>query len=551
MDIFRLKSNVCWPLTFITSRLNVSALVPHSPSAASSPSQEPPQATAQAELPDGDTTREQKLLKWPNFSNFLQTSATSTVVVCVASVAVTLVIMATLGIRAFIECPKQISELAQRLIMTNSDFAKVLTECYEESSDLKQQIWNATFNLIAAINELRDMRKMVEEYAKLTVNLMGKLSLIQHVDLKQNCTNLLEKAVEDLKHVYDRYISVETGIEKLNLTSLRLNEVADNCTNWLEQLKEEYLDLQTTDSGHVTLLIDENQLRVNNQNLQFYGKNYSALRTKIQYLSKFTDNCTKEMREKNLRLRTINICCSKDLEEQKVTLETVSSNLSTLVSGVNQMNVTKYDIGRYLELNAESQELKKHVEIHVKIVNKMKKCMDNSQALRSIADTFPSVWDHCDNRTLQCSPCMTNWVKHSSRCFFLSADTKSWTAARAACVRLGGDLAIVSSLSEQTFLTSLVKNASVNQQSSAWIGLNDLVVKDIFYWVNGSVAIAAYWGNNTAVQENHCVAIVAPAQIGEGDWIQSWNVLDCTAQQQYICETMALTDHANATTTTR
>lgn len=523
-------------------------MAPHSPSAASSPSQEPPQAAAEAELPVS-AAREQKLLKWPNFSNFLQTSVTSTVVVCVASVAVTLVIMATLGIRAFIECPKQISELAQRLIMTNSDFARVLTECYEERSDLKQQLRNATFNFIAAINELKDVRKIVEEYAKITAHLKEKLCLIKHVALKQKCAHLLEKAVQDLKHVYSSYDTVDSGIKKLNINNLRLQEVADNCTNWLKQLEEEYLDLQTIHNSHVTLLIEESQLRINNGNLQFYAKNESTLKTKIQYLREFVDNCTKDLRERNVRLQTINTCCTKVLKEENLKLQTINTSYATLLSEVNQLNDMKDAIKRYLILNKDNQELKKLVKNQTNIENEMRNCTENSEALRAIANKFPSVWDHCDNQTLKCSPCMTNWVNHSSSCFFLSSDSKSWPAARAECVRLGGDLAVVPSLSEQTFLTTLVKNGTVNQHSAAWIGVSDLIVKDIFHWVNGTLANGGYWGMNTAVVENHCVAIVAPAKIGEGNWIQSWNVLNCSATLQYICETSALGDHANAATT--
>lgn len=470
--------------------------------------------------------------------------------VCVASVAVTFVIMAALGIRVFIECPKQISELAQRLIMANSDFAKVLTECYEESSDLKQQLWNVTFNLIAAINELKDMRTIVEEYARITVHLKKILYLIQCVNVKQNCTYLLEKAVQDLKNVYDRYNTVETGIKKLNIKNLRLKEVAVNYTNWLNQLKEENLDQQTINNSHMTLLVEENQLRINSQNLQFYAKNYSTLRTKIQYLREFADNCTRDLKEKNLRLQTMNTCCTKDVEEEKRKLQTTKMSYAALLSEIKQLNDTKDAIGNYLILNEENQKWKKFSESHTSLVKEIRNCTENSQALRTIANAFSSVWAYCDNQTLKCSPCMTNWVKHLSRCYFLSVDSKPWMSARAECVRLGGDIATVPSLSDQMFLTTLVKNATVDQHSSAWIGLNNLIFGDIFSWVNGSaIKSGGYWENLVTVLNNHCVAIVAPAQIGEGDWIQSWNVFNCTTEHQYICETTALTDHADATTT--
>lgn len=497
----------------------------HSPSAASSPSQEPPQAPAEAELPVSGA-REQNILKWPNFSNF--------VVVCVASVAVTFAIMIALGIRAFIECPKQISELAQRLIVANSDFAKVLTECYEESSDLKQQLLNVTFDLIAAINELKNMTNILQEQAKIAVLLKEKLDLIQHVNLTKTCTHLLEKAVQDLKHVYNSYATVRTGVKKVNIKNLRLKEVAGSYTNWLKRLEKENRDLQTIKNSRATLLMEENQLRINNQNLRFDAKNYSTLRTKIQYLREFVDQCTKDLKEKNRKLQTNTTCCIKDLEEENLKVQNIISSYVTLSSEVNQLTNLKNAIIVYLQLNKENQKLKEHVEYHTGIRN----CTEDDQVLRALAE-FVSVWKYCDSQTLQCSQCMTNWVSHSSQCFFLSTDRKPWMDARAECVRLGGDLAIASSLPVQKFLNTLVQKASVSEESSAWIGVSDLIDESLFYWVNGSRVHGGYWKNKyEGLGEYDCVAIVIPAEFN--DEHLTWKTLNCTHLRQYICETTAL-----------
>lgn len=490
-------------------------MAPHSPSADSSPSQEPPPATAEVELQVGDA-REQKLA---SFSNFLQSSATSTVVVCLASVAVTLVIMAALGIRAFIECPKQISELAQRLIMANSDFAKVLSECYEESSDLKRQLRNATFNLIATINEVKDLRKMAEEYAKMIVHLKEKLCLIHHMNISQNCTNLWEKAIQDL-HSYD---PAEARTEE---KPLRLLEVADNCTDWSKQLQKENLDLQTIYDSHVT------QQSTNSP----HSKNVSTLRTRIQYMRDFMDDCLKALRDKNLRLQTINTCCIKDLKEESGKLQTMNGSYAALLDEVDQLQDMKEAIRSYLKLKQENQELKELVGNQTEVGNEIRNCTQNCQALRTVANRFSSVWDHCDYETLQCSPCRANWVSHSSSCFLLSTDSQSWLAAQAQCVRLGGDLATVSSHSQWTFLTTLI-----SPHRSAWIGLTDLIVEQVFQWVNATVVSGGHWANNT--WENDCVALVSSAKNGEENWTPVWTVFNCTDTRPYICETAAFNHH--------
>lgn len=170
-------------------------MAPHSPSAVSSP-QDPPQASTEADL----TAREQKLLKWQNFRNVFS----SAVQVCVASMAVTLVIMAALGIHAFIKCPKQVSQLAHGLIKTNSDFTKVLAGCSKERMDINLQLRNATFNLIIALNE-KNVTKILQD-CSITGNSNENVGLIQCLIITtQNYSSLLRKAIQDLMEVHSNF----------------------------------------------------------------------------------------------------------------------------------------------------------------------------------------------------------------------------------------------------------------------------------------------------------------------------------------------------------
>lgn len=188
------------------------ALAPHSPSAASSPSQEPPQASTEADLPI-ITTREKKLLKWQNFRKVFS----SAVQVCVTSMAVTLVIMAALGIYAFIKCPQKVSQLAQGLIKTNSDFTKALTGCSKERMDINLQLRNATFNLIIALNEMKDVTKILKD-CSITGHSNENFGLIQCLIMTtHNYTRLLRKAVQDLMEVQDSFAIVD--MEKSQIES--------------------------------------------------------------------------------------------------------------------------------------------------------------------------------------------------------------------------------------------------------------------------------------------------------------------------------------------
>lgn len=589
----------------------------HSPSADSSPSQERPQAIAEADLPV-ITTREQKLLKWQNFRKVFS----SAVVVCVASVTVTLVIMATLGIHGFIECTKQISELAVCVIMTNSDFTKVLTGCSEERSDLKQQLRNATLNLIAAINEMNDVRKIVEEYGKITVDLKEKLGLIQYLNITtHNYSSVLREAIRDLTEVYNSYSTAETEMKRLNIENLRLREVADNCTHQLgdtKQLKEENLKLQNINNSYATLYNEVYQLRIKNQNFQVLVSDYKKLNTEMEQLREVADNCssqlndtTKQLMEENLKLQSINNSyttlfnevnqlrtnnhnlqviankyttlkteieqlkevadnctiklndTTKQLKKENLNLQNITNSYATLFNEVNQLRTDHQNLQvnpknyttvktEMEQLSKENQALKKAADNYTNVVSEMGICAKSLQGLRAIVfnQKFSSIWDYCNNQTLKCAHCMPNWTEHSSRCAFFSTEEKPWANARADCVRMGGDLAIVSSEKDQRFLTNLVKNANIVKLRAAWIGLSDLITEDKFVWVNAEDVRDTYWRENEP--NNHialwdkekktgqdCVTIEAA-----GEWPNSWDDVICTGERHYICETMALPDFA-------
>lgn len=509
------------------------------------------------------------------------------------------------------------------VIMTNSDFTKVLTGCSEERSDLKQQLRNATLNLIAAINEMNDVRKIVEEYGKITVDLKEKLSLIQYLNITtHNYTSLLREAIRDLTEVYNSYANVETEMKRLNIENLRLREVADNCTNQLsdttEQLKEENLKLQNINNSYATLFNEVNQLRTKNQNLQVIASDYEKLNTEMEQLREVAENCTRQLNdttkqliEDNLKLQSINNSyatlfdevnqlrtnnqnlqviankyttlktemeqlkvvadnctiklndTTKQLKKENLNLQNINNSYATLFNEVNQLrtdhqnlqvNIKNYttlktEINR---LSTENQVLSKIADNYTNKVSEMSICAKTLQGLREIVfnQKFSSIWDYCNNQTLKCAHCMPNWTEHSSRCSFFSTDEKPWVKARADCIRMGGDLAIIYSEKDQRFLTHLVQNATVVKLKAAWIGLSDMITEDKFVWVNAEEVRDTYWrenepNNHVALWDKEkktgqdCVTIEAA-----GTWTNSWDDVICTGERHYICETMALPDFA-------
>lgn len=436
------------------------------------------------------------------------------------SLVVTLVIMAALGIRAFIDCPKQISELAQRLINANSDFANVLTKCYGESSGVKWQFRNATLNLIATINELKDLRMMVEEYKKLTLLLKETLALIKHVQVDKNCTNLWEEAVQDLLQVHGSYM-LEARIKIHNVT---LPTVANKCTNWLQQLEEEYLNMQKIINREFHQFIGENVHRD--------GRNYTTLRTKIQYMRGFVGSCLETLKEKNFKLQTVKTCCTEEVRRGHQMLQTINSSGEALLVEIDRLKKMKGAIQSFIVLHRENKEWRKIEQNKSAILNH---CSQKRRAVQTMANSFPSVWDHCDKETFKCSPCRPNWSLYSSRCFYSSTEKTTWLLAYAQCVALGGNLVVMSGSSELKFLTQLARG-----HSTAWIGLMDLVVENRFMWVNGKdLGNWATISSNSL--KNHCVALKTSVPITR-NWTNSLEVFHCFEKRPYICETSALDD---------
>lgn len=431
-------------------------------------------------------------MKRQNFQKVLS----SKVLVGVASAAVTLVTLAALGVYGFIECPTQVSQLAECLITTNSDLTKVLTVCSEERSHLKLQLRNATQNLNIEINNMNDVKKEVRAFGKITVDLMEELGLIQYLNVTtHNYTSLLREAIGELTDVYSSYDSVETQIKELNLESLKLKEAVVNCTKELnvtaEQVRNETVRLQSVNSSYVNLITEVNHLKENHSLVAY---NDTTLKSEIKRLS-----------EENKELTEV--------------LDNYNNNLNNTLKNINV-------------------------------------CVNTSKLLKEILsrEKFASIWNYCSKQTLQCAHCMQNWVEHSSRCFFLSTDKRNWRDARAKCIRLGGDLAVVSSEGVQRFLHNLIKiNRRVLDPPAAWIGLTDLIEEGVrFIWVNGEDVGETFWGEGEP--NNHIPDWDQEKQRGqdcvtiEVKWeaTASWDDVICTGARHYICETAALPDFAVA-----
>uniref|UniRef100_A0A3P8W813 CD209 antigen-like n=1 Tax=Cynoglossus semilaevis TaxID=244447 RepID=A0A3P8W813_CYNSE len=126
--------------------------------------------------------------------------------------------------------------------------------------------------------------------------------------------------------------------------------------------------------------------------------------------------------------------------------------------------------------------------------------------------------------------CPDSWRKFEYSCYYTSIGKKSWKSSREYCQSKGGDLVIIQSQSEMTFINGLYMD-----DKEAWIGLSDSGVEGTWRWVDGSPLTHTYWAqgqpNSYNGREQDCVEFWHRAT-KQGEW----NDENCTIEQNWICE---------------
>lgn len=115
------------------------------------------------------------------------------------------------------------------------------------------------------------------------------------------------------------------------------------------------------------------------------------------------------------------------------------------------------------------------------------------------------------------TPVMTGFTSqnnYNGHSYYRSTGSMTWTAARQACIDMGGHLVTSTTLAENNFLFNLWPNG--------WIGLTDEAVEGTWRWVTGEPYSWSYWNSGE------------PNNAGNEDYIQfvgggRWNDLPNTS----------------------
>uniref|UniRef100_A0A8B9EAP9 C-type mannose receptor 2 n=1 Tax=Anser cygnoides TaxID=8845 RepID=A0A8B9EAP9_ANSCY len=141
------------------------------------------------------------------------------------------------------------------------------------------------------------------------------------------------------------------------------------------------------------------------------------------------------------------------------------------------------------------------------------------------ATADPFLTDSWSEVKVDCEP---SWQSFQSNCYRLVGEKKSWQDAKKTCLRSGGDLVSIHTLSELEFVTKQIKQ----DVEELWIGLNDLKLQMNFEWSDGTPVRFTYWHpfepNNFRDSLEDCVTIWGP----EG----RWNDSPCNQTLPSICK---------------
>ncbi|XP_069013849.1 macrophage mannose receptor 1-like [Embiotoca jacksoni] len=122
--------------------------------------------------------------------------------------------------------------------------------------------------------------------------------------------------------------------------------------------------------------------------------------------------------------------------------------------------------------------------------------------------------------------CKKGWRRHSSFCFFIGEETKTFDEAKDDCKSSDSYLADVSTSVDNTFLVSLVGK---RPEKYFWLGLSNQNNIDEFVWTNEDSVRFTHWNAEMPGPRQGCVAI-------NGTFAGLWDVLPCNNKEKYICK---------------
>ncbi|ELT93458.1 hypothetical protein CAPTEDRAFT_220791 [Capitella teleta] len=137
----------------------------------------------------------------------------------------------------------------------------------------------------------------------------------------------------------------------------------------------------------------------------------------------------------------------------------------------------------------------------------------------------------CKKKTTVDVKCEAGWHydRIGRRCYMLNEQLLSWDDARTQCMAINGDLASVTSTTDQEFIRELITNAT---SSGIWIGGNEIDQTAGWTWTDGSPFDFFYWLDgkpDDLTGPEWCIEVVKDSNT-------KWDDAECSIPLQSICK---------------
>ena len=92
--------------------------------------------------------------------------------------------------------------------------------------------------------------------------------------------------------------------------------------------------------------------------------------------------------------------------------------------------------------------------------------------------------------------CPSGWKQHNSSCYKFFSSPQNWTDAKSTCTGFGGNLVIIDSAEENSFVKDLIWPAYKKSWGGVWFGASDQEKEGAWKWMDGQDMkyTAFHWG---------------------------------------------------------
>ncbi|XP_034083425.1 CD209 antigen-like isoform X2 [Gymnodraco acuticeps] len=373
---------------------------------------------------------------------------------------------------------------------------------------------------------LFDYQNMSDTYLSLTA---------ANKDLRRDNELLKEQSAwlhEQTKSLNRTSANLMSGNIALSLESSHFKEQIVNLTSTNSQQAEEHLRLvqYTSDlkgnklnmSQTITLLMDSNTQQEEEGHRLFQmnsllREELTQLKGNTQEILEINNNFEREV--KNLS-EQIGALMNNDCEKaSKDNMQLLNQNLSTVLIKEKQEAAMQDEMERMM------------ADMH-----------SINEAFHSL-DLYCPVANH-DTKERICKKCQESWRLFETKCYYISSRRLTWSSSRDWCQTQAGDLLIINSEPEQSFVSESSKSLEPSS-SRLWMGLTDAEEEGVWRWVDGSLVTSdeQYWLSREGLEtepddwklEDPLGENCGHMDISE-DKLHSWMDGSCKTPYRWICE---------------